>query len=404
MVNGRPEFWQTWWFLLAATLASAGIVAAYFLQRIVLLAGAERRFREAIETMPAMAFVTRPDGYCTFVNRRWVEFTGLTLEQTSESGWQAAVHPDDLGRVVNKWRASLALGEPLEYEVRLHRAADETFRCFLMRAVPLRDNRGKVLKWCGAATDIEDRKQAEQLRADLAHVSRVSTMGELVASITHELLQPISATTLNGQVALRWLQRDPPDIANASQSVSAIVQDGNRAATIIERLRLLYKKVPPRREPVAVNSVIAEMVELLRSEANGHAVSIRTDLEDDLPAAMVDQVQLRQVLMNLLLNAIEAMSDTGGVLTVKSESGAQDVIQISVIDTGPGLPPGKDDQIFQAFFTTKMQGSGMGLAISKSIIESHHGRIWANGNEGRGATFHFTLPLAGQEDERPVGS
>jgi PAS domain S-box-containing protein len=391
VVNGRPAFWQTWWFLLTVTLASVAIVSAYFLQRIVLLAGEEKRFREAMESIPAMAFVTRPDGYCTFVNKGWVEFTGLTVEQTSESGWQSAVHPDDLSRVVTKWRASLASGESFEREIRIHRVAGEAYRWFLMRAVPLRDKGGKILKWCGAATDIEDRKQAEQLRADLAHVSRVSTMGELVASISHELLQPIAACTINGKSALRWLQCNPPDVANASKSASAIVKDGLRAGEILERLRSLYKKVPPKREPVAVNDLINEMVVLLRSEANLHGVSIRTDLQDDLPTAAADRVQLQQVLMNLMLNGIEAMGNAGSVLTVASQLRQDGQIQISVNDTGLGLPPGKGDEIFQPFFTTKSRGSGMGLAISKSIIESNGGRIWANGEEGRGATFCFTL-------------
>jgi signal transduction histidine kinase len=166
-------------------------------------------------------------------------------------------------------------------------------------------------------------------------------------------------------------------------------------------LRSLYKKVPPKREAVAVNEVICEMVVLLRSEAYGHGVSIRTDLKADLPAGMTDRVQLQQVLMNLMLNGIEAMSETGGVLTVQSQVSQDGQLRISVSDTGPGLPPGKADDIFQAFFTTKSQGSGMGLAISKTIIESHGGRIWASSNDGRGATFHFTLPSAAQEEEHP---
>jgi signal transduction histidine kinase len=170
------------------------------------------------------------------------------------------------------------------------------------------------------------------------------------------------------------------------------MEAGTLASEIIDRLRSLYKKSPPKRELVAINEVIGEMVLLLRSEANGHAVSIRTELAADLPKITADRVQLQQVLMNLMLNGIEAMKDTGGVLTVKAQLGGDGQIETSVNDTGPGLPMGKADQIFDAFFTTKPQGSGMGLAICKSIIESHDGRIWANGNDGRGATFHFTLP------------
>jgi len=272
----------------------------------------------------------------------------------------------------------------------------------LSRAVPLRDKRGKVVKWYGAATDIQDRKRAEQLQADLAHTNRISMLGELAASISHELKQPISATVMDAQASLRWLNRDQPDLDQARRAAAAIVKDGRLAADIIDRLRSLYKKTPPQREPVDVNEIIAEMVPLLRSEANEYAVSIRTDLAADLPKITADRVQLQQVLMNLMLNGIEAMKETGGVLMVKSGLDEDSQIEISVNDTGPGLSPGKAEQIFDAFFTTKPQGSGMGLAISKSIVESHGGRIWANGDGGRGATFHFTLPAAPTETKPPA--
>jgi signal transduction histidine kinase len=250
------------------------------------------------------------------------------------------------------------------------------------------------------ANDIEDRKDAEQLRANLTHASRVSTMGELVASISHELAQPITATTANAKASLRWLQRDPPDLTQVRKGTESIIEAGTFASEIINRLRSLYKKAPPKRELVAMNQVVGEMTGMLRSEASSHGVSIRTDLKDDLPMTLADRVQIQQVLMNLMLNGIEAMNGTGGVLTVKSQLGEDGQIEISVNDTGPGLPVGKADQIFDAFFTTKPQGSGMGLAISKSIVESQGGRIWANGDGG--ATFHFTLPVAPAETKPPV--
>ena len=248
----------------------------------------------------------------------------------------------------------------------------------------------------------EDRKRAEQLQADLTHASRVSTMGELVASISHELAQPITVTTANAKASLRWLQHDPPDLTEVRKGTERIIEAGTLASEIINRLRSLYKKAPPKRELVAINEVVGEMAGMMRGEAREHGVSIRTDLKDDLPMTVADRVQLQQVLMNLMLNGIEAMKDTGGVLTVKSQLGEDGQIEISVNDTGPGLPVDKADQIFDAFFTTKPQGSGMGLAISKSIVESHGGRIWANGDGGRGATFHFTLPAAPAETNPPV--
>jgi signal transduction histidine kinase len=284
------------------------------------------------------------------------------------------------------------------------RRADGEYRWFLTRAVPLRDKRGKVVKWYGAATDIQDRKRAEELQAELAHTNRVSTMGELVASISHELAQPITVTTANAKASLRWLQHDPPELTEVRKGTERIVEAGTLASEIINRLRSLYKKAPPKRELVAINEVVGEIVLLLRGEANESAVSVRTDLAADLPKITADRVQIQQVLMNLMLNGIEAIKDTGGVVTVKSQLGENGQIEITVNDTGPGLPSGKADQIFDAFFTTKPHGSGMGLAISKSIVESHGGRIWVNCDGGRGATFHFTLPGAPAETNPPVDS
>jgi signal transduction histidine kinase len=229
-------------------------------------------------------------------------------------------------------------------------------------------------------------------------------MGEMVASISHELAQPLTVTTAHARASLRWLQRDPPDLTEVRKGTERIVEAGTLASEIIDRLRSLYKKSSPRRELVAINDVIGEMILLLQCEANDDAVSIRTDLATDLPKITADRVQLQQVLMNLMLNGIEAMKETGGVLTVKSQLREAGQIQISIHDTGPGLPAGAADQIFEAFFTTKPQGSGMGLAISRSIMESHGGRLWATANDGRGTTFHFTLPAAPAETDPPVDS
>jgi PAS domain S-box-containing protein len=361
--------------------------------RVQQLRREERKLSEAIETIPAMTWVTGPDGAVQFRNRRWVEYTGLPELGKAEGVGTIAVHPEDRDRIVRRMGASFASGEPFEEEMRIRRT-DGEYRWFLSRAVPLRDKRGRVVKWYGAATDIEDRKRAEGLQAELAHTNRVSTMGELVASIAHELAQPITATTNNAKASLRWLQRDPPDLTQVRKGTESIIEAGTFASEIIDRLRSLYKKSSPKRELVAINDVIGEMVLLLRSEANGYAVSIRTDLAADLPKITADRVQLQQVLMNLMLNGIEAMKETGGVLTVKTGRGEGGQVLTSVSDTGVGLPAERADEIFDAFFTTKPQGSGMGLAISRSIVESHAGRLWATAHDGRGATFHFTLPTA----------
>jgi PAS domain S-box-containing protein len=234
----------------------------------------------------------------------------------------------------------------------------------------------------------------QKAQADLAHISRVTTMGELTASLAHEINQPITAAVTNANTCLRWLTRDQPDVAEARAAAARIVKDATRAANIISRIRLLFKKGAPERELVDVNDVIREMIVLLRNEATRYSISIRTELADALPKVLADRVQLQQVFMNLMLNGIDAMKDVkpAGELTIKSQQDGSGQLRISVSDTGVGLPPEQADQIFNAFFTTKAHGTGMGLPISRSIVESHGGRLWATTNSGRGTTFQFTLP------------
>jgi PAS domain S-box-containing protein len=400
--NIAPAWYQTIWFRGLYVLAFFTLVWAVYQMRVHQLQEQEKKFREAVETMPALAFVADPKGNNTLMNRGWLEYTGLRPDEASASGWAKTIHPDDLDRVTERWRTSGATGQPLDFEVRLRRGSDGVYRWFLIRAVPVQEKSGKIVKWCGVATDIEDRKHAEQFQADLTHASRLRTMGELVASISHELARPLTVTTANAKASLRWLQRDPPDLTEVRKGTERIIEAGTLASEIINRLRSLYKKAPPKRELVAINEVIGEMAGMLRTEARRHGVSIYTDLKEELPMTVADRVQLQQVFMNLMLNGIEAIKGTDGVVTVKSLLGEDRPIEITVNDTGPGLPLGKADQIFDSFFTTKPQGSGMGLAISKSIVESHGGRIWANGDGGRGATFHFTLPATPAETNPPV--
>jgi PAS domain S-box-containing protein len=379
-----------------AVLGNAFNYAAQQLQQLYEgLRRSEHELRDVIEAMPTMVWIGGTDGSNEFGNRRWQEYTGFSHGKTVGSGWQDAVHPTDLKRHLEKWCESLASGEPFENEVR-YRRADGQYRWFLSRAVPLRDEQGKIVKWYGISTDIDDRKRAEQereqLRADLAHVNRVSILGELAASVSHELKQPITAAMTDAQTCMRWLKRDQPDMGEALEATMRIVKDGTRATEIIDRLRSLYKKSPPQRELVDVNEVVREMLALLRSEANRYSIVTRSELAPDLPKITADRVQLQQVFMNLMLNAIEAMKDTGGDLTIKTEPSQEGPLLISVSDTGVGLPAESTDEIFNAFFTTKPEGSGMGLAISRSIVESHGGRLWATPNNGRGARFQLTLP------------
>jgi signal transduction histidine kinase len=214
----------------------------------------------------------------------------------------------------------------------------------------------------------------------------------MAASLAHEIKQPIAAAITTANCCIEWLAQEPPNLDRARAAAARIDKYGNRAAEIIDRIRSLYKKSPPQRELVDVNGIIEEMLTLLKGEASRYLVAMRTELTTGPSQIMADRVQLQQVFMNLMLNAIEAMKNSGGELTVKSQ--LQDgQLLFSVSDTGPGLPSGNVDQIFSAFFTTKPQGSGMGLAISRSIVESHDGRLWATPNDGHGATFHFSLPI-----------
>jgi PAS domain S-box-containing protein len=651
-----PAFWQTNWLRALCVVAFLALVYGAYRFRVRQMRRQEKQLRDVVETIPTFAWTALPDGSVDFINHHWVEYTGLSTEKTMGSGWKGAVHPADLPRYVERRHASVVSGEPFEQEVRFRRAADGDYRWFLSRSVPLRDSGGKIVKWYGISTDIEDRKRAEealqrsqfyisegqrvahmgswafnadgfeywsselfrihglepngkpptveeylalvhpedhafmkqgmtnmladrrpfdftkrivrrggeirsvrcvgvpvmqggtfqgflgtgmdvteeerlteelrrseshlteaqklthtgswawrsadqkgevvhiseewyriygfdpaegaptweeyfervhpedrlkwkgitdraivekadydhefrillpngkvkwirtvghpvlsnigdlegfvgsstditelksaeqeheklrQLEADLAHIDRVSTLGEMAASLAHEIKQPIAAAITSANSCVEWLAHDPPNLDRARAAAARIDKYGNRAAEIIDRMRSFYKKSPPQRELVDVSTIIHEMLTLLKGEATRFSIAMSTDVSAELPKIMVDRVQLQQVFMNLMLNGIEAMEDSGGQLTVRSEL-QDDRLQFSVSDTGVGLPPEKMDQIFSAFFTTKPQGSGMGLAISRSIVESHGGQLWASTNSAGGATFHFTLPI-----------
>jgi PAS domain S-box-containing protein len=345
-----------------------------------------------------------PDRNAVEVSEEWYRIYGFdpALGAPTWKEYFERVHPED--RL--KWKGTIerAIVEKADYDLE--------FRIFLpngmvkwIRTVghPVLSNTGDLEQFVGSSTDItalksaeQEREKLRQLEADLAHIDRVSTLGEMAASLAHEIKQPISAAITSANSCVEWLAHEPPNLDRARAAAAKIDKYGNRAAEIIDRIRSLYKKSPPQRELVDVNAIIEEMLTLLKGEATRASIAMCTDLSADLPKIMVDRVQLQQVFMNLMLNGIEAMADSGGELTVKSE--VQDVqLQFSVSDTGVGLPTEKMDQIFSAFFTTKPQGSGMGLAISRSIVESHGGQLWANPNRGGGATFHFTLPIQATE-------
>ena len=308
------------------------------------------------------------------------------------------VHPEDVALVRQTIEHALLNGKNFELEHRLLMPNGSVKHLHVVANSFGNDNGG--VEFAGAVMDITERKRAEdererlrQAQADLAHVNRVTTMGELTASLAHEVNQPIAAAVTDANTCLRWLTRDQPDMEEARQAALRVVKDATRAAEIITRTRLLFRKVTPQSELVNVNEIIQEMIMLLHSEASRYSITIHTELAE-LPQVIGDRVQLQQVLMNLVANGIDAMKDIDGTreLAIKSQKAEDGQLLISISDTGVGLPPRHLDQIFNAFFTTKPHGTGMGLRISRSIVESHGGRLWATDNSRRGASFYIALP------------
>jgi PAS domain S-box-containing protein len=336
------------------------------------------------------------DGIITSWNKGAERLFGYAAEEAVGQNITLIIPPDrhDEERTIVE---RLTRGERVDHFETVRRRKDGSLLDVALTISPMKDAAGRIVGASKLARDITERKRAEealrQAQADLAYMSRVTTMGELTASLAHEIKQPIAAAVTNAKTCLRWLGREQPDVAEAREAAARIIKDVTRASDIIGRISVLFKKGALQRELVDVNELIREMIVLLRSEANRYSISIRTELAEDLPKVMADRVQLQQVFMNLMLNGIDAIKETGGggELTIKSEAGDGQLL-ISVSDTGVGLPPEQAEQIFKAFFTTKDNGTGMGLPISRSIIESHGGRLWAAGASGSGTTFHFTLP------------
>ena len=309
------------------------------------------------------------------------------------------IHPEERAAAMHRFDGQIRAETDFDGHFRIVHP-DGTTKYVYSTGHPVFNASGDLVELVGTVIDITERKRAEeererlrQVQADLAHITRVTTMGELTASLAHEIKQPISAAIMNARTCLRWLGRDEPDLTEAREAASRIIKDVTRASDIINRIGLLFKKGGQQHDLLDANEVIQEMIALLRSEASRYSISMQADLASGLPKVMADRVQLQQVFMNLMLNGIDAMKDCGREreLSVKSEA-ADGQLLISVRDSGIGFPPQEADRIFDAFFTTKPHGTGMGLPISRSIIESHGGRLWASGTSGKGATFQFTLP------------
>ena len=493
----------------------------------------EARFRLTIDTIPAFVWSALPDGSVDFINRRWLEFSGLSLEQGLGFGWEIAVHPEDRTHFLEAWTAAVASGKAMEFEARVRRA-DGQYRWLLIRNVPLHDEAANIVKWYGTSADIDDRKRMEealrrseaylaesqrltntgswaldvatgeyvywsedlfriygidprqgpltrervfqrilpedlakvdatfhksvrekvdtsvefrivlpdgtvrhvymirhpvlndagdlvrlvgtsmditerklaeeererlhQLEADLAHINRVSMMGELSASMAHEVNQPLTGIVSNGSACLRFLAGDAPTLEEAREAVRDIVRDGKRAGEVIARIRALTKRTAAPREKLDLNETIREVLALVGDLARKNSVVIQTHFADDISPVSGDRVQLQQVVLNLVMNAIEAMSGVRDrQLAITTRSIDPDQVQVTVQDSGTGLDPDKISRIFEPFYTTKPNGMGMGLSICRSIVQNHDGRLWTKVNEGPGTSFHFSLKYHGAE-------
>jgi PAS domain S-box-containing protein len=358
----------------------------------------EEQWKNVFDNNPTMYFIIDAAGTVLLVNPFGAEQLGYQVDELVGQPVLSVFHEPDREPLQKNVAGCLEqLGRSRSWEARKVRKDG--------KVLWVRETAKAVSRVSGpivliACEDITEQKRAEealrQAQADLAHVSRVTTMGELTASLAHEVNQPIAAAVTNANACLRWLAGDIPNLEEARAAATRIVKDGTRAAEIISRTRLLFKKGTPQQELVDVNEVIREMIVLLRNETTRYSIAVRTELAADLPQVMGDRVQLQQVIMNLIMNSIDAMKEVEGTreLAINSQRAKDEQLLVSVSDTGVGLPPQHADHIFNAFFTTKLHGTGMGLSISRSIVESHGGRLWAADNPPRGASLSLTLPAA----------
>ena len=357
----------------------------------------ERSLRLAIDGIPGLVGILAPNGDVETVNRKIFEYCGQSLEELRDWRTNGTVHQEDLPRVAEVFTRSIASGIPYQLEQRLRRF-DGQYRWFINRGVPIRNDSGHIVRWYVLLTDIEDRTQAQarlqQMQLDFAHMNRVSVMGELAASLSHEIAQPIASARNNARAAQNFLEVQPPDLGEVREALACVVCDADRVGDIIDRIREQMKKAPPRKERFDLNAAIIEVIALAQSLTLRNGVSVQTRLAGGLLLVLGDRVQLQQVLLNLILNAAEAMSsvEEGARELLISAKGDQTGVVVAVHDSGPGIDPEHLDRVFEAFYTTKSSGTGMGLSICQSIIHAHGGKLWAEANEPRGAVFQFTLP------------
>jgi PAS domain S-box-containing protein len=402
--SGKPVFDADGEFL---GYRGVGTDATAIIRAQEALRESEQRLRSAIDGIPGLVGVLAPNGDVEAVNRQILEYCGQSLQELRNWGTNGIVHHEDLPHVAEVFSKSIASGIPYRIEQRLRRF-DGEYRWFDNRGIPVRDDTGRIVRWYVLLTDIEDRTQAlarlQQMQADFARMNRVSVMGELAASLSHEITQPIASARNNARAAQNFMKMQPPDLDEVGEALACVVGDTDRARDIIDRIRDHIKKAPPRKERFDLNAAIDEVIVLARSVTSRNGVSVQTRLSDGLDPVLGDRVQLQQVLLNLILNAAEAMGlvEEGARDLLISTEQDQVRVLVAVRDTGPGIDSAHLDRVFDAFYSTKPSGTGMGLSICRSIIDAHGGKLWAEPNEPRGAVFQFTLPGAEAEFTNPL--
>jgi len=394
--------------LLPAVVLGGGCLMApifgltvYLAQRAQAQAAAmrarERDLSLIIETIPALVWCASPDGELTYVNQRILDYTGASLGELAQTGWVNFLNPDDVQQTLTMWTNAVRTGNRHDIQYRLRRH-DGAYRWFHVLGQAMLDAEGRVKQWYGLLIDIDDRKNVEEAlrrtETRLSQAAQIATVGELAASIAHEINQPLAAIVTNAQVCLRWLMRDVPNLEEAREAAKYIARDGKRAGDVISRIRALVRNTGSEKALLDINQAIEEVVHFTDDEAVRKGVALRTELAADLPFVLGDRVQLQQVLLNLIVNGMDAMSsvaDGPRELLVYSRLHESNQVLVGVQDSGIGIEPENLKKIFDPFYTTKSQGMGMGLAICRSIVENHGGKLWASPSDGPGATFQFTL-------------
>jgi PAS domain S-box-containing protein len=355
-----------------------------------------------LQHIPVSAWSVMPDGTPDIVNQLWFEYTGQTPEyvHSHPSAWMASIHPEDRDKAQQIFWEGIRSGSGFTMEARFLRACDGTYRWHLNRGVAVRDPEGNVLRFVGTATDVHDLRQVqEELRttqAEFARITRVMTMGELTASIAHEVNQPLGAMVTSAASCARWLAAKPPNMDKALRSLERIVKDGRRAGAIIQRIRALMKRQTLHKDQLDVNETITEVIALTQYMLRQNEIALETRLSQGLPRVAGDRVQCQQVLLNLIVNAVEAMSEIDlrrRELMIVSAADGPDAVLIEVRDSGTGLDPERTSQLFEPFYTSKAEGLGIGLSVSRSIVEAHGGRLTTRPNTPYGAIFSIWIPV-----------